>query len=72
MFFIPRYIAINMFVVISCLVEIHNLNNKVICKVTLSLTPYSHCFHPLSSLSVVSAKEGNFIKSQDEMLSFRI
>jgi hypothetical protein len=40
MFFILRYIAINMFVVISYLVEIHNLNNKVIHKITLSFTPY--------------------------------
>jgi hypothetical protein len=44
------------------------LFNKVIRKVTLFLTPYPLCFHPLSPFSVVSSKQGNFIKSQYEML----
>ncbi len=40
--------------------------DRVIRKVTLSFTPYPLCFHPLSPLLVVSAKQGNFIGRSSE------
>jgi hypothetical protein len=46
--------------------------NRVISEVTLSLPCLWASFHPLSPLSVVSAKEGKFIESQYEMLKLSI
>jgi hypothetical protein len=40
--------------------------NRVISQVTLASPCLWASFHPLSLLSVVSAKEGNFIESQYE------
>jgi hypothetical protein len=46
----------------------HSTNSRVIRQVTLSSPCLWASFHPLSPLSVVSTKEGHFIKSQYEML----
>jgi hypothetical protein len=47
-------------------------NIRVIGKVTLSSPCLWACFQSVSPLSLVSAKQGNFIKSQYEMLKLSI